>query len=266
MSDVTLFSLIVVFGFAAVLGYNVRFLREKSIGHFTLLQILYLVVIPGFLWVFGYSYLQSILRRSLNSELVLPDSFLINMTLLSMLFSYGGIAIHAITKMLAHTHLRHEQTEAAQLNRYFHQKFSHNLVFAGGVMIVAGFSLLELNHTPSTRPEGLILSVTTGVILGLSFLQGMYFYTRSKDQYTGRWADLKAVFFVVWLMGILILYGVRKVNPTISDYQFLIPAILSFSGIAFLNVVLAFRRLKNGVILPYFRWRRLVRLVKGREE
>lgn len=242
-------TLILVLAFASVVAYKVSFLKNKTIGHFSLLQIVYLVIIPGFLFPLAYSYLQSILARPLNEQIIISDGLLVNVVLLSMLFTYGGIAVHAATKMMSEV-LRKEKSEVAkranELNKYFHLKFSHNLVYSGIIVVVFSLTLLELNHVSNYNYKSIVPAIVKGVVLGLSLLTGMFFYTRSTDDLVGRWSDLKVTFIVFWLGFMTLLYGVRKIDPDLDEYQLLIPALLSLSLIGLLNVVLVVRKLKRG--------------------
>ncbi|MGI5827709.1 MAG: hypothetical protein ACOX6V_01660 [Patescibacteria group bacterium] len=250
-------TLILISLVAGVAIYKISFFSRKSIGYFSLLQIIYLVIIPGFVYTLAYSYLQSILKRPLNSSIILPDSLIINILLLSMLFSYGGIAVHAVTKMLSEVEsLRNKHSEAYKINRYFHLNFSHNLIYSGGVVSFICFTLLELNHVVPNNNNNFILAMMKGLILGGSIIMAMYWYTVSKDDYIGRWSDLKTVFLSIWVGFLTILYGVQKVDPSIRDYQLLLPALLSFSLIALLNMFLVFRRFKRGGFALYFNFGR----------
>ena len=238
---------------AAILSYRVPFFTKKVISYLSILQIIYLIIIPGTAYTFAYSYLQAILRRPLNVETVFPDSLLVNIILLSLLFTYGGIAIHAVTKMLSEV-LRYDKTKAYEINKYFHLTFSHNLTYAGSMLAILCFTLLELNHIAPQNQSSLFFSVIKGIVLGLSLTLAMYSYTVSKDEYMGRWRDLKAVFLVLWIGGVLIFYGIKKTDPSLREYQMLLPVILSFSVLALVNVVLVIRRLKRGKFGLYFRF------------
>lgn len=181
---------------------------------------------------------------------VFSDGVLIDGILLSMLFGYGGIAIHAVTKMLAETFrnsedIRRSAAEAAQLNRYFHLNFSHNLIYSSALLIIVGFTLLELNHVPQKGYEGWVIPIVRGIIVGILYLLGMRAYTHSKDQYVGRWADLKAVFIILWICFVLLLYEVWKVNPGWKDYQFLIPVLSIICLTIGLNAGLIIRRVRR---------------------
>lgn len=259
MLSVDLFSLLLILLFASALAYKSTFLHGKKFGHFSLLQILNLVIFPGFFFVVFYSHMQSIIARPLADDIFIPDALLVLAVLLSFVFTYGGIAVHAVTKMLSETALRSDDSEVGKLNKYFHLRFSHNMFISGGVSVLSGLTLLELNHSPADGYDRLLPPVFKGMVIGLLFSIAMYWYTRSKDQYVGKWSDLKASFLMLWVGLIFLLYSVRQVDPRVSDYQLLIPAILGFSIVALLNVALVFRRLKNGKIRISFLWKRLIK-------
>jgi hypothetical protein len=242
---------------AGIVIYRISFFRKKSIGYFSLLQIIYLVVIPGFIYTLAYSYLQVIIARPLVDKVILPDSLIINILLLSMLFSYGGVAIHAVTKMLSEVEtLRTKHSPAHEINRYFHLKFSHNLTYSGAIVTFICFTLLELNHTAPHSHNNLFFAVIKGLILGISLIMASYWYTVSKDDYIGRWSDLKTVFLSVWIGFVIILYQIKKTNPSLRDYQLLLPALLALSLFALLNVFLIFRRYKKRGFRLYFRFQK----------
>lgn len=257
-------SLIAILGFSAVLVYPIGFLHRKKIWHLSLLQILYLVIIPGFLLVLGNSYIRQILERSAVATPFLSDGFLVNLILLSMFFSYGGVAIHAVTKMLSELLEKGDGNEDfATVNRFFHLNFSHNLIYGGLILLVFGFVMLEFNHIPSGGEGSLLWLVIKGLVLGVSLVVAMFLYTRSRSSYVGRWADLRAVFFMFWIVIIVMAYGIKRFNAVWRDYDFLIPSIIGFGVVAFLNAVLVFRRLKNGKIISYLK---LKKLFNGKEK
>lgn len=162
-----------------------------------------------------------------------------------MLFGYGGVAMHAVTKMLAEKGLRYTDSEIARLNRYFHVNFSHNIVYASGLLMIVGMTILELNHVPQKGYEGWAAPIVRGIIFGILFILGINQYTRSRDQYVGRWADLKAVFIIVWLCFVLLLYGIWKINPEWKDYQFLIPVLSVVCLTLVLNAGLIIRHVRR---------------------
>lgn len=254
-----LLSLVLILFFAGILAYQSAFFHDKKLGHFSLLQVLYLIIFPGFMFVVIYSHMRSILVRPIVGKVFIPDSLLEMSTLLAFFISYGGTAVHAVTKMLSETALRKDISEVGRLNKYFHLQFSHNMMISGGIFTMIGLTLLELNHTPVEGYEGLFSPVIKGVIMGILLILAMYMYTRSKDQYVGRWSDLKATFFLLWVGLILLLYVVRQVDPKARDYQLLIPSFLGLSVVALLNVGLVVRKLKSGKLKVRFSWKRLIK-------
>jgi hypothetical protein len=253
MLETNFLTLLLIALVASVAIYRISFFSKKSIGYFSLLQLIYLVILPGFVYTLAYSYLQSILRRPLSDTVFIPNGPIITILLLSMLFSYGGIAIHAVTKMLSEVEsLRKNHSEAYEINKYFHLTFSHNLTFSGGVVSFICFTLLELNHVAPDNTNSFIFAIAKGMVLGISMIMGMYWYTVSKDNYIGRWSDLKTVFLSIWIGFLLILYSIQKLDPSIRDYQLLLPAIMGFSLFALLNLFLVYRRLKRGGFALYF--------------
>lgn len=201
-----------------------------------------------------FSYLQSTLRLPKSESSIISDGFLVNTILLSMMYSYGGIAIHAITKMFS-DHLKDTNTEIAQINKFFHLTFSHNLIYSGMAISSLGITLLELNHIPDNQPASIGWGIFRGLLLGLSFAIFIYYYTRasSSNEYRGRWGDLKMVFGVVWIGFSLLLYIVQKFDIGFSEYQLLLPMFLSFAVLAGLSLILVIRRLKNGTIKINFK-------------
>jgi len=238
--------LVSIFILALITGlvtYRSSFFKNKKIFHLSLLQILYLIVLPGTIFILINSYMQSLLAAPRVLHPFIRDGILVDTIYLSMFFTYGGVAIHAVTKMLSETSLRYDNSEASQINRYFHLNFSHNLVYGGAILFVATIALLELNHTQSYDFPHLSSLIIRGLVLGLIVFISMFNYTRSKDQYAGRWADFKAVFLIAWAGLILLFIAVKKSDAEFLQYQLLLPIILTLGTVASINIILAVRRI-----------------------
>ena len=147
-------SILIVVLLGGILAYNISFLKNKKILHLSLLQVIYLVIIPGTIFVILYSYVRSLIGSPRVEHPFLPDTLLVNSIFLSALFAYGGVSVHAVTKMLAEAGLRNSTSEVAQLNKFFHLSFSHNLVYSGSIFMATGLTLLELNHSPGPGYSG----------------------------------------------------------------------------------------------------------------
>lgn len=252
MLDVNFINLLILVLVAAAISYRISFLSKKSLGYFSLLQIVFLVILPGFVFIITYSYIQDILSRPINNIVFISDDWLINIFLLSCLFTYGGIAIHSVTKMLSDV-LRYENSETAKINKHFHLVFSHNLIYSGALSALLSITLLEMNHVNLQDQNNMYLLFAKGLILGLVILTSARFYTKSKDEYSGNWSDLKVFFVVVWMSLVLLFYGIKRVNPSLKDYDLIFSSLVIFVLLAFVNLLLVMRRLKRGGFAISFR-------------
>jgi len=226
--------------------YRIQSLHKKRIWNLSIQQITYLILIPGIVFPTVFSYLQSMLRLPRSKMTIFSDGLLVNIILLSMMFSYGGIAMHAVTKMFSE-YLRKENNELAQINKFFHLTFSHNLIYSGIIISSLGITLLEINHIPNDGVSSIYTGILRGLILGVSFATFIYYYTRaSSDSYKGRWGDLKVFFGILWVGFSILLFVIQKFDIGLTEYQLLIPMLLSFSLVVGLSLILVIKRLKNG--------------------
>ena len=240
---------------ALVFIYRIQALHTKKIWHLSIQQLIFLVVIPGVVYPMIFSYLMSTTRLPKSNLTFISDGFLVNTILLCMMYSYGGIAIHAVTKMFSNF-LKDKNSELAQINKFFHLKFSHNLIYSGVAISTLGITLLELNHVPDSGTISIGWGIARGLLLGISFAIFIYYYTRaSSGNYRGKWGDLKLVFGVAWVGFSLLLYLVQKFDIGITEYQLLLPMLLSFSFVAGMSLILVLRRFKNGTIRLDFKKR-----------
>ena len=242
----SLLTVIGVMCFILVMLYRVQALHTKKIWHLSIQQIIFLVLIPGLVFPMIFSYLQAMLRLPKSDTAIFPDGLLVSAILLSLMYSYGGIAIHAVTKMFS-SYLKTNNSELAEINKYFHLNFSHNLVYSGIIISSLGITLLELNHIPTDGVTTIRWGIIRGILLGLSFAIFIYYYTRAtSDTYRGKWSDLKLFFGVVWVGFSLLLYVVQKFDIGFTEYQLLLPMLLSFSFVVGLSLILVIKKLKNG--------------------
>lgn len=240
-----MFTVLAVFLLVVASIYRIQSLHRKKIWNLSIQQLIHLVLIPGVLFPMVFSYLLGVMRLPRIEMAFLSDNFLVTAILMAMLFGYGGVAIHAVTKMLSE-YLKEDKSELAEINKFFHLTFSHNLAFAGISLASLGLVLLEINHV-SRGPLGLWNGVVRGLMLGGSFWLATYNYARyTGERYQGRWNDLKVTFGVVWLAFALIIYLVEKLNVGFSEYDLLLPMLLSFSIMVGVSLVLVVRRLKRG--------------------
>lgn len=247
----------IVLLFAGIIVYTFPYFHSKKLGYFSLVQLFYLVIIPGLLFPLGFSYILEILDRPMINNVVFSDNLLVGLILLTLLYGYGGVAIHTVTKMLSTT-LKPDSNnrEAYEMNRFLHLTFSHNLTYSAIVVLMIGLTLLELNHVMVGEPLGVIQAVLRGLGLGSGLLISMYLYDPySEDAYRSRWNDLKWLFIVVWIGFVLLLYVIKSLNPSITSYQLLLPALLSIAFLASFSLLVVVRRIKRGGFKIKVNWK-----------
>jgi hypothetical protein len=247
MNGTGLFTVLAVFLMVAAAIYRIQSLHQKKIWNLSIQQLIHLVLIPGIIFPMIFSYLQTVVKLPRSSTAVISDGFLVNSILLSMMFSYGGIAIHAVTKMLQ-DYLDKSVSEARRVNAFFHTTFSHNMAFVGIVLASFGLTLLEINHVPEGNTASFGSGIVRGLLLGGSFGLAVWNYTRYTGGDYGRWSDLKITFGAIWLVFAFLIYIVDKMEIGFSEYDLLLPILLSFSLMVGLSLVLVVRRLKRGGI------------------
>jgi len=241
---ITAITLTVITG---VLAYKNSFLKNRHIFHLSLQQILYLVFLPGVIFLLINSYTQTILSFPLETITLVNDSILIDIIYLGMLFTYGGVSIHAVTKILAHTSLRYSRSDAGEINRYFHLNFSHNLIFGGLILFSVALAILELNHTNPDNVLGITSLIIRGLLIAFALLYAMFSYTRFQDEgdYAGRWADFKAVFIIAWSALVILYLALKKTDASLRQYQMVLPVFLVLILVVSLNILLVIRRIRR---------------------
>jgi hypothetical protein len=256
------YTIIAVLIIAGGLVFRINYVHQKRIGYFQLFQVAYLVIIPGIIYPLVFSYLNWIAKQPMNDQRVFSDGFLTNMVLISILFSYGGLVIHAVTKQLWRELKDNERSPAYILNSKFHLTISHNLLYSGVVLTSVGVTLLELNHVPVTDPTSVTSAIIKGLLMGGAYMFMVFNY---RPYTTGRWSDLKTFFLVMWLCFVGLLYGIAKVDPRLTEYQLLLPTLISVSVMTLLSVVVVARKVKRGWQLRLSR-KRLAKMVNFGEE
>jgi len=244
MEHIELITIAAVILLASALAYRSSFLHNKKIGHISILQIFYLVLAPGFLYTIIFSYLLDVLDRPLNTHIFLNDKLLASIFLLSLLYAYGGLAIHGISKTLS-SYFTKGQKESTlfKVNDYFHREFSHNLTYIGALVCAACFSLLELNHiSPYPAQTKFLIIFLNGIFVGIASIAGL-------ANYKQRWSDLKLFFFAFWAVIVVMLYAVKPYIKNVKAYPFTLTMLIAFSTLAALNIFLYVRRVRRKIKL-----------------
>lgn len=138
------------------------------------------------------------------------------MLLLAQLFTYGGLAIHSVTKMLSEV-MNDKNNEAFLINRYFHFTFSHNLIYGGAIAMAFIMPLVEINHIAPDKSYNFILSILVGILFSISLIVAMMWYRADEEDnfpQFNKWSDLKTVLLIGLLGFILLVLELEKLGPT----------------------------------------------------
>jgi hypothetical protein len=243
-----LFTIGAIFALVTTLAYKFSFFHRKKIGYIPIIQIFTLILVPGFIYTIIFSYVLEILARPLNDYIFLNDKFLTTLLLLSILYTYGGIAIHSISKTLSNYFTPSQQKSPLySVNSFFHLSFSHNLTYIGAAVSAACFALLELNHlSPYPEQSRLLITILNGVFLGLAVIASLYW-----NRWYKRLAELKLFFFSLWALFIIVLYALKPYIKDVQAYPITLMMLVAFFLMATLNIFLYLKRYKNKLKLVW---------------
>ncbi|HUV47065.1 MAG TPA: hypothetical protein VMW29_02935 [Candidatus Bathyarchaeia archaeon] len=246
MQNIELVSFGIIIIFASVLAYKSSLLQNKKIGYISLLQIFYLILVPGVTYTILFSYLLEILERPQNTYSFLNNKILVNILLLSILYTYGGLAIHGVCKTVAsYFSAVQKKSLAYKVNNHFHRQLSHNLTFIGAFISATCFAILELNHqSPYPEKTKLTITILNGIFIGVASILGLSFYKK-------RWLELKVFFFSVWMLFIILGYAVKPYIKNVKSYPFTLMILIAFSILTSLNIFLYIKKVKNKIRLGW---------------
>ncbi len=237
-------SLLVILATSSVLFYKSSFLKNRRFLKLNLHQILYLFVLPSISSVLILSYALDITKFPKSGWGILPDTMLLNVIFLSMLFVFAGKAVHTVTKALHDAGLRDDKTQAGHLNHFLHTTFSHNFILGGLILLGTSLVLLEINHITDPAYKGSLMPIARGLLMGLAMVGSMVVYVRPEQKGEvglGKWSDLKTVFAISWVAFIILVSLTGLVDIPLRQYQFLLPTISGLAVINGLNILLSLR-------------------------
>lgn len=249
MSSIIILTITTLIALIAILSFKLSFLKQKKIAYISLMQYLYLVIVPGILFSLIFTFILNINKRLPNKEVFLNNHILIILLLLSLFYTYGGLAIHAVTKTLSSCFSKNDDNLFAyRINKYFHLKFSHNITYAGACSSAVFLALLETNHLPPPNNSHCLLSLINGIVIGISFIIGINFYLHTRDSHsehkeTFPWSDLKFFFYAFWGVFLIFVYGIWPHLKNIGQYSITLSMFTACLVMAILSVFLYSRRL-----------------------
>src|SRR5690606_39077607 len=103
---------------------------RKEIRYFSLLQLLYMFILPPVSLVLIFFFVFNLLQTNGTHLQFLSDWLLVSLIYIGAAVSMIGNIIHAMAKMYAtRPVMRVRKDPIAEMNRYLHLSFSHNLSF-----------------------------------------------------------------------------------------------------------------------------------------
>lgn len=156
--------------FLAVL-YLTPYFSSKKVkqGRFDLLQFINLFFVPVLIIPLFYFLKRVITTNPAATALNLPKSVSEIIFLIFLYFLILGYGIHGVAVVVAKhmKDLKHHRVWG--IVEFFHHAFSHLLITVSAVMIIASFSVIEINHpgTVPMRETELALVVASGIVLGI---------------------------------------------------------------------------------------------------
>ena len=82
MSYTYLFAVLTIIALISAVAYKWSFLHTKKIAYISLIQYIYLVVVPGILFSVIFSFIIDVIKKPLNTEIFLSDKLLVVLVLL----------------------------------------------------------------------------------------------------------------------------------------------------------------------------------------
>lgn len=203
--------IVAVVGLLAILSYRVNRLEEKVLKNVPMVDWLQLLIFPVFFYIGWVLIVKNILAQRSVSLFPLDDLDILAITIIFMVYSFVGNAMHFTSKILSRYLEGRKETMAYQINEMFHDKLSHYIVFLSSLFIVFLLFILEINH-PVVIPLAnsyLRLVVLVGIVFGAAVFKGLLYY--GGEYFGDRIKPLFLVTVILFgtLLGLLRWFGIQ---------------------------------------------------------
>lgn len=160
--------------------YLTPYFSKKKIrkGKFDLLQFVTLFFSPIVIIPLMYFLRKIINTNPSNFIIIFPEATNELLFLFLVYFFILGLGIHSVSVILSKHMKDLKKHKIWEINEFFHNKFSHFLITASAVLILLGYSIMEINHPnviSITRIETIIILISStlcGIILGIGSIEG----------------------------------------------------------------------------------------------
>lgn len=205
--------IISVVTFIAVVSYRRPRLEQRVIKNIPLIDWFLIFVFPIFFYFGLVMIIKSVLLRERLNLLDFDDTQIIGIGTLFMIYSFVGISVHFVSKVLSRYIKRSKEPKVYQINELFHGKLSHYVTFACAYMVVFSLALLEINYPMPVRLTNLTIGaiISAGILAGFSAFKGIF--------YTNVWfGGYNKPFFLISLVFQLILSSIYRSQKLIMNY------------------------------------------------
>ena len=199
--------------FIAVVSYKRPRLEQKLIKQIPIIDWLLIFVFPIIFYFGLLTIVKSILLRARIDILDFEDIQLIGIGIIFMIYSYVGISVHFVAKVLSRYIKKEDNPKVYRINEIFHGKLSHYVTFACAYMVIFTLALLELNYPMFTiLPEFyLVLIAISGILAGYSSFKAIF--------YTNAWyGGYSKPFFLITLVFLIILKTIYRSHELMMGY------------------------------------------------
>lgn len=229
MPDFIFFLFIVLLLAGSVFVY--RFVGKKEFAKFDFVQFVYAFVVAPVVFIWFKTFLHGLLQN--QTELLLsPQTIFLIDTAFSVYFLYifAFIVIHSLTKSFRVKMLKNPLHDLFHHSEYFHLWLTHVITFAGGMVTVAFFSVVNA-FIPATINLGInsfYSIIVLAIASGVAFFIGLWMSDPRQDE-----ANFMRIMKLVAAVLFIVLVGVYfGFNPAFSsEYVFFWFGLFAFASI-----------------------------------
>jgi hypothetical protein len=170
---------IVLLSFAAFIGsfcYKKPFFERKIIKNIPLIHWINLMIIPIFFYLGLAVVVRNILVRDRVTIVDIDDFYLISVLLIFLIYTFVGMSLHFVGKVLSLYIKPDHDSLAYQVNSVFHKKFSHYLSFICSMITLFGIAIIEINYpaiTSLNKFQGSALALS-GALFGIAGVHAIH--------------------------------------------------------------------------------------------
>lgn len=232
--------LLVILGvllFAPVAGnYIYKHNGKKQVFNLDLVQFVYLFVLSPILFVWMKSFLFFILRSESSLSLSVGELFVIDTAFtLAAFFIFSAVAIHTLTKTFWLRKNRDPEFDLFHLSEYYHQWWSHIVIFVGAMVLVTFISLANV-ISPLTVMHSqwqLYLVITVGFLFGMVFFLSIWNADPKQRNFMKLMKLFVGLFFVLHVGVYFILDSLFRLSYGVYWFVFSMFIAMVISGLFF---------------------------------